>query len=41
MKDINWWHWWFAWRPVICKGKIVWLERLLRKRWYESYWEYR
>lgn len=30
--DETWWHWWFAWRPVICNGRIAWFERVLRKR---------
>jgi len=36
------WHKWFAWYPIECNGYTIWLEYIMRKRYYcEEYpWEY-
>jgi len=42
------WHRWFAWHPIVCEGKWVWMETVCRrgelKGWYDASWyewEYR
>lgn len=27
---------WFAWRPVMVEGVVVWLETVSRRRWYRD-----
>lgn len=32
--------WWFAWRPVRVKGKLVWLRWIKRIDWHDTYFGY-
>jgi len=44
LKDTTNWHEWFAWRPVLASGKLVWLERVERRivdNIHDRYGEYR
>ena len=42
--DADEWKLWFAWYPIKCEGKTVWLKKIYRQKiwWYDnsSYYRY-